>query len=231
MDMFYCFLLLFIIFIRYPFFLSFIFSFIKENKILLTGNTLILIAHPDDDYFFFYPLIQNYKTLLKGTLTIICLSKCNKIREEEIKKVCKIKKINLKFSNLIDNKNWNPLINLEINKIKRFCNKKNIKNIFTFSKKGVTNHKGHIFCYKVIYKIKLKVKKFYLEDLSLFSKYIFPIYSNNNMLEYFIINNSLFQYFSAFKDIYYYKSQITWYRILNILFSRYFLINKFIKDI
>jgi N-acetylglucosaminylphosphatidylinositol deacetylase len=121
-------------------------------------ETLIIIAHPDDEVMFFLPSIR-FLAKNNKKVRIMCLSNGNfnglgKLREEEFENVCKILKIEdrvlVNNPNLQDdlNKKWDIEDVSQV--IKSYLEKDNniekIGSIITFDERGVTNHPNHISC-------------------------------------------------------------------------------------
>jgi hypothetical protein len=123
-------------------------------------ETLIIIAHPDDEVMFFLPTIR---FLLKNNVKvrIMCLSNGNfnglgVVREEEFENVCKLLKIEDRV--LVNDSNLQDDIRIKWSSehvsqiIKEYLEKDNnldkIGSIITFDEKGVTRHPNHISCHE-----------------------------------------------------------------------------------
>ena len=123
-------------------------------------ETLIIIAHPDDEVMFFLPTIR---FLLKNNVKvhIMCLSNGNfnglgVVREEEFENVCKLLKIEDRV--LVNDSKLQDDIRIKWNSehvsqiIKEYLEKGNnldkIGSIITFDEKGVTSHPNHISCHE-----------------------------------------------------------------------------------
>jgi hypothetical protein len=130
--------------------------FNKANEAV--KETLIIIAHPDDEVMFFLPTIR-FLAKNNKKVRIMCLSNGNfyglgKLRQEEFENVCKLLKIEDRV--LVNNQNLQDDINKkwEIEDvsqvIKLYLEKDNniekIGSIITFDERGVTNHPNHISC-------------------------------------------------------------------------------------
>lgn len=121
-------------------------------------ETLLIIAHPDDEVMFFTPTLK-FLTLNNCKLRILCLSNGNfygegKIREDEFSKVCTHLKIDFEVLNddkLQDNikLHWDEqYISQKINEfMKKDSNFEKIGSIITFDENGVTKHPNHISCH------------------------------------------------------------------------------------
>ncbi|ELA41198.1 uncharacterized protein VICG_01797 [Vittaforma corneae ATCC 50505] len=191
----------------------------SRNSVL--ENSMLLIAHPDDESMFFSPfLFYNTPNI------ILCLSNGDfnlqgGKREEEMQRLCKQRGWSLKILGYRDGNEWN--VDRIIVDMLDTCIKYNIRNVITFDQNGVSGHKNHISCYKAAKKLNRLLRnqhlKFYcLKSVSAFEKYIYsfgkstheiPIYS------WFGMQNMLFH-----------NSQLAWFRYLYIFFSNYMYFNE-----
>ena len=179
---------------------------------------------------FFYPTIKNIKE--SNNIHFICLSNGNyegqgNIREKELNNL--LLKLNLnKLLILNFEDNINKFWNIEkIEKIiKEYINQNNIDILITFDKKGISYHPNHISCFLGIQNIK-NVDIFSLETVPFYRKYIsfFDIF-NIKKKDTIFLNYNIIELF-YFMSIHW--SQLTWYRLLFILLSRYSFINILIK--
>ena len=207
-------------------FIKFIFY---KNSNIKGKNILLLTAHPDDEIMFFFPTIKNLK---HNNLHLLCLSNGNyenigKIREKEIKKICQLLNFkNLSIENFEDNINlfWNTKKIQE--KVDKYIQKYNIDILITFDEKGVSYHPNHISCNIGTYKTK-EVEIFNLETVYFYRKFIgyFDIFNIQN-------NDTVFFNFNFLQVLYYMNvhwSQMKWYRVLFLFFSRYSYVNNLKK--
>lgn len=187
-----------------------------ENSTL--NNSLLLIAHPDDESMFFSPFL-----FYNSPNIILCLSngENGNVRKDELKNLCKTRKWNCEVLNFKDGGNWdqNRIIYCVIN----VCIKFNIKNIVTFDEYGISGHKNHISCYKAMLKLKKLLKipllNFYcLKSMNLFEKYGFLIQNPTHQLP-------IYSFFSI-RNMLYHKSQLIWFRYFYILISNCMNYNK-----
>lgn len=197
--------------------------FFRSKKSVSEENTLIVIAHPDDEIMFFSPFILNIRNAF-----VLCLSG-NKERKNELKRVINLLKFKFLCMNFKDNSDWNDKLICLI--IKLICKKHKFSRIVTFDGYGVSGHKNHISCYKAVKllsKVKFLGSKIYilfLRSVNLFQKYVF-FFSKSEM----IFTNSFLQYFYAIKIMFCYKSQLVWFIILYLIFSNFMLVNVFDKE-
>ena len=158
-------------------------------------NSILLIAHPDDESMFFTPLLSKTKPF------IYCLAGDDQIRNEELKNLCKNKKLKFKIDKFIDGENWNKNLIMK-NLINLINNKINSKiSIYTFDQNGVSGHKNHISCHLAVKKLEKIIEKIpilknninfhYLKSVNFFEKY-FIYFSPSNFTTPFF-KPSIFQ--------------------------------------
>lgn len=213
----------------YIFLLVFIYSVLKiffVHKSIRNKKILLLTAHPDDEIMFFYPTI---KELCKcNDLYLLCLSngdyeKIGNIRENELKKLCKLIKFkNYKISYFEDNINKFWDINMVEDEIIKYININGIDILITFDERGISSHPNHISCYLGTKNIK-NIDVFYLETVNIYRKFI-------SLLDVINLNKDdiVFTNINLFQILYYmtiHWSQMKWYRCLFLIFSRYTYIN------
>ena len=199
-----------------------------EETTIKNKKILYLIAHPDDEIMFFYPSINNL--IKNNNLHLICLSngnyeKLGEERKEELHKVCKSLGIQrLEILNFIDHPElfWNYNVINEL--ITDYLQKNEIDILITFDKDGISHHPNHISCFYGIKNIE-KINVMCNETVSIYRKFLmfFDIFNVQN-------NKILFYNFNILNVIYYmcmHQTQLKWYRILFIIFSRYSYINSF----
>ena len=236
-------LLLPILICSFPFLLTF-FTFYYKQK--LPGTTLFVTAHPDDEFMFFGPLLLNSEnpfvlSLSKG------LSGNNFDQDQrvlELNNGCQ--KIGLKNHCFVDesnklkdgfNETWKPEIIKEI--VINYCKKIKPDRIITFDNKGVSGHPNHISVSRGILQNKEEIKEYlenekeikelktgfwitkYFGPISLFVECIINLFSPNKRKSFFIIPIEHFINGTLFQAYYEHKSQITWYRNLYLIFSKF----------
>jgi N-acetylglucosaminylphosphatidylinositol deacetylase len=129
-----------------------------KEELSAVKEVLLLTAHPDDEVMFFTPTLR--ALLAQGIkIRLLCLSNGNfdglgRIREVELKNVCKTLAIELEITD--DDKlkddirhKWDS--ELVATKLTEYMNKDSnldkIGTIITFDEYGITNHPNHISCY------------------------------------------------------------------------------------
>lgn len=236
------------------------YKYIKQNETLNKKNiqfkkSLLLIAHPDDELFFFLPLV-----LLLKNLTIISLTSGNQfqknfniIRFKEFQKSSKVFKFNFIIFNNKDLSKNDYLENMDkiIKSLKKIILKEKFEAVYTFNSKGCSGHKAHISCFHIVTGIIKKMKTessvintenkensknldkkqnitdFYvLKDLNFEEKYLKNTKTDNKNI---IIKSKKIRIKLILKIINIYWSQMNWYRLLYLIFSNYLITNTLIK--
>lgn len=117
--------------------------------------------------------------------------------------------------------------------------KKNISEVFTFDKYGVSGHSNHKDLHKAIYELYCDEQKrnlfhlYTLHSSRLISKYTGPF----SLIKVFSskvqrsrqINIIQFNPFQTLRYLKYHRSQLTWYRILYSICSQYNYLNQWIQ--
>lgn len=213
-----------------------------ENKVL--NDSLLLIAHPDDESMFFSPF------LFYNSPYILCLSKCevyNKktTRQKELETLCKSRNWNFECLDYVDAGDWSEY-KIAID-VLTYCVNHNIKNIITFDKDGVSSHKNHISCHKAMKRLQNHLNLFLKNDLKSFqhdsnNKSIskgnqllsFHYLKSVNLIEKYILSlkrpsykipvHSIF----GLENMLHHKSQLIWFRYIYILLSNYMNFNEIV---
>ncbi|EOB12052.1 N-acetylglucosaminyl-phosphatidylinositol de-N-acetylase [Nosema bombycis CQ1] len=194
------------------------FTYEKPN---VSGNYLLLIAHPDDESMFFAPTLMN----LRGRIRIICLSKGDymsdgEVRSKEMINLCSKYRFELIFGNLKDNHDWDPQDIVNILFVTYLLDP--FKILITFDSHGVSGHKNHISCYygaKSFSKL-VPCRTMFLKSTNLISKY--GVLYNSSKLTYTL---SFRQYFNSIIMMSYHYSQLKWFRLIYMAFSNYMSYN------
>lgn len=217
------------------------------------NDTLLIIAHPDDETMFFGPTIINLIERDRN-LTILCLSDGNANnlgakRIRELNEVVKAFGPRVSF-NIIDNIGIVDGMNVEwdadvLSKIIGEYIKSNRleeETVITFDSYGVSGHPNHRSIYKALLSLANQLKSerrtnyFVLESVSIWRKYIsfldtliikvLQSLSKNNSTSQKVIlainfsENALLRQVLALHE-----SQMEWFRLLYMTFSRYMFIN------
>lgn len=201
--------------------------FVKNSSQL--NNCLLLIAHPDDESMFFTPFLYHNKPF------VLCLSDGNfykqgKQRKLEMENLCTFRKLKSKILNYQDNEDWDflkisqDLLNVMI--------EFNINEIVTFDKHGISGHKNHISCHKAVSYLHNLAEicnedQNYLQVYFLKSKNLIQKYGIDLSTPEIFFSTSLFD-ISGITNMLFHKSQLTYYRILYIVFSNYMIYNDFL---
>jgi len=217
----------------------------KFTKELPNANrVLFLIAHPDDEVMFFGPVFINLIQRIKNHVYVLCLSDGNfegqgSQRQGELWRSCKklgMLEANitmLKFDELKDSASVDWSIDLVTRVVENHVISHSIDTVITFDEGGVSGHTNHVACYKAVKKLFAQpepppdVRAFLLESVNIFRKYclvIFDIFVSNHYSEYVYVVNWA-QRSNVVAGMKCHSSQLTWYRYLYLIFSRYIIVN------
>ena len=214
------------------------------NKPSFNGNTLIVIAHPDDECMFFAPTILALSNRISQNVYVLCLSNGNysglgEKRGSEFFNSLQALGIPSENGILVNdpglqdgpNNNWNHILILE--KIVKTIQTFDILNLLTFDEYGVSGHINHCAIAKSILRDNVRlsnVNVHFLQSVNIIRKYlgILDILSILYMPKKSItFTTDLACLIKTHFAMYSHHSQYTWYRILYILYSRYVYINQF----
>lgn len=206
------------------------------------NHLLVVSAHPDDESMFFAPSILHFRRKKKN-ISILCLSTGNYYhlgsqRKLELVNSCNILGIPEKNVKIIDDscfaddpsRIWNE--ELVARTILQHIGNINPDVVLTFDQFGITGHNNHISVYSGCRKILQEgrvpngVTFMTLETTSLLRKYIsfLDIPLSITLASNFYIA-PLADVICAQRAMVLHWTQLTWYRTLYIIFSRYMLIN------
>lgn len=218
------------------------------------NNTLLVIAHPDDETMFFGPTIMNIIKINKY-ITILCLSG-DKQRKEELKSAANLlsPQIQIHFSKLntftdVQNKGWDRhKVKLEIQHVIKSYNQDgestgSFDSLITFDEHGISSHEHHKSLFKAVAEKPNELfwpksmKILTLKTVSLFRKYLSLIEANyyclisylnlktSSSTKKFSLVINLDRYQVVRKALMLHRSQMVWFRLLYLNFSRYMFIN------
>mmetsp|Transcript_60294 Transcript_60294/g.142047 ORF Transcript_60294/g.142047 Transcript_60294/m.142047 type:complete len:283 (+) Transcript_60294:42-890(+) len=231
-------------------------SYSRSNKLRLSAegskkNTLLLIAHPDDEAMFFVPTIEALKP--HETVYVLCLSNgdfdgLGKTREVELLKSCKHLNIPEERVLIVDDPGLQdgPMNVWDVEHVAEFLlpfiARHSISALVTFDGYGVSGHPNHIALYAAVLqllrstKLSPNLRVFVLESVPLFRKFIGPLavleHEVSSMLsgrtsaqEDDVITASLLDLPLVARSLFAHRSQAAWFRWLFILFGRYSFFN------
>lgn len=205
-------------------------------------RVLFVTAHPDDECMFFAPAIQRF--LANGReVYLLCLSVGDfygngSKRITELKSSAAVLGINTKNLYIVNKTGLpdHPHVEWDIRLIAELIVEKvvdlHIDVIVSFDSYGVSGHRNHVSIWRALeYFSKAKKAKrvcifrllsvnTVLKYTSLFSMMLLPFYKHTAK----IISNPK-QVWNACQAMAAHKSQLTWFRILYILFSQYTIVN------
>ncbi|XP_072163592.1 N-acetylglucosaminyl-phosphatidylinositol de-N-acetylase-like [Diadema setosum] len=208
---------------------------------------LFVIAHPDDECMFFAPSILTLNSNPDTVVHILCLSNGNYDgkgceREKELEGSCAILGISacnvtiLNKSELQDDPNvlWDADI---VGKhVLHQVVKCDAQMIITFDEDGISNHPNHIAAYRGVRKLVVErklpsgVRAFSLESIHILRRFVsfleipvsFVLSAIRGSKVLVLSPNGVLRAQKAMKA---HASQFVWFRRLNIIFSRYLVIN------
>ncbi|GFR90710.1 phosphatidylinositol glycan anchor biosynthesis, class L [Elysia marginata] len=215
-----------------------------KDSDLVKKKILILTAHPDDECMFFSPtIIYLSKT---SEVFVMCTTSGNyykkgEERKKELLESCKILGVADHNVQVLDNSAFpddpNAVWDLALlgNEMRATINRFQPDYVLTFDHHGVSGHSNHIFVSKAARQIVHRsnfshgaVKLLELETVGLLRKY-------TSFLELpFSLKGDLVTFVSPFTEILRaqkamcaHNSQMVWFRVLYVIFSRYMVINTF----
>ena len=240
-----------------PIFISFVWYLWRADMLPLSqckhlpisvSNVLLVTAHPDDESMFFGPTLINLKKR-ESNIFILCLSDGNHYghgdkRKQELLAAAKIFDISF-FDTVIPeepfpdgpNEVWDEkrIQSVVLDQIRRH----RINAIITFDTFGVSGHPNHKAVAESLSKFAktFDFEVYHLETVSILRKYLSFI-----DLLFTCFSMSIFGYEGRYFELVSvsdvqriksglreHKSQMVWFRSLYMMFSRYFMINTFIK--
>ncbi|PIK49282.1 putative N-acetylglucosaminyl-phosphatidylinositol de-N-acetylase [Apostichopus japonicus] len=220
----------------------------KKNFVPHQINILFVIAHPDDECMFFGPSLLNAGyNKANCRVSLLCLSEGNFYgegdrRRKELFQSCEVFGIHWKDVKIVDHCDLqdNPAafwdVNLVAKEILKVVKNKKINQIITFDCFGASGHKNHISVYRgarhlvVGHHLPKGMRVSSLETVSLFRHYItfldLPFSLMSAALRGSrVILSSPMEVWTAQRAMKAHWSQFVWFRVLNILFSRYLVVN------
>ena len=206
----------------------------------LNKRILFVTAHPDDESMFFGPTIRYFRTA--SQVFLLCLSTGNyeglgEARAQEL--MLSVRKLgirsdNVKISDRTDlpdspTVKWNSAtVAKEVASFVKLCEP---DIIITFDSSGVSGHVNHVATSEGVrhaagnQMLGENVLLYQLDSVNLFRKY-------SSFLDCFLSSSSNVYNIASFRDIVNiqsamksHRSQMTWFRKLYVVFSRYMVVN------
>jgi N-acetylglucosaminylphosphatidylinositol deacetylase len=212
----------------------------------MRGNTLLVIAHPDDECMFFGPAIISFMRQKRGRdkFMILCLSngdqsggQSGEIRQQELFRAARIlglspSDVTVTLSeHLKDGRDWSEILITNI--VHQHCEKNSIRNIITFDEYGVSGHKNHISIFHAAKNVP-GITLFALESVSIFRKYMSILDLPSSLMLNYVVPVKSWIEIIPFADqkivaaaLHQHVSQMVWFRRLYSYFSRFLFINTF----
>ena len=222
-------------------------TFQAQSKVILNQyvkKLMVVTAHPDDEVMFFAPSIFSLVEMYgKENIYLLCFSNGNyygegKTREKEMVSCCRQLGISPGNMAILNDerfpdhpaKTWNKN---DLCTIIEQCGEKfGADTVLSFDKYGVSGHNNHKDVHQSVVALK-QLTRLILSDVSIFRKYssIFDVFFTVFM-NYFSVDSSVLVFLNlpwdvlrSYMAMHCHKSQLTWYRKLYFLYSRYLLVN------
>lgn len=217
--------------------LIFIFSplilirWISSRRTSQYGNSLLVIAHPDDECLFFSPILLS----LSSNIYILCLSNGNNHRSDELRRSCE--RLRIQGYKIIDDQihlkdsqtvSWPS--DAILGHVKQAIRQWDISTIISFDQYGVSGHRNHISIYYALLNLRQygRIRFLSLESVPIYRKYLTIV----ELLMYKSTERNCFilpacDWFLPHRAMFEHRSQLVWFRYLYLCFSRYIWINHF----
>ncbi|ORX62205.1 LmbE-like protein [Hesseltinella vesiculosa] len=213
-------------------------------------NTLLLIAHPDDECMFFGPTLMSIRANSPKTkIHVVCLSTGDAVglgdqRKKELKRSCHVFGIAPGHVRTFDHKDlrdgmknrWPPKLIADL--VKEVIDKYRIDTVITFDDFGVSGHLNHQAAYHGIQeylRTHAYLQVYKLKSISLVRKYIGIVDVLFVKAQQLIVRpptapwisiSSPPAYLQTHKAMRQHRTQLVWFRWLYVTFSRYMYINE-----
>ena len=205
---------------------------------------LVVIAHPDDECMFFSPCLQ-FLAVRNFELHCLCLTNGNYYGRGDVREIELVNSLSvfnfprqniycLNSDSFFDDphQNWNPSSVSEsvLHHIRKI---QNLKIVVTFDSLGVSGHSNHCDIRRAVSNLPAEIRKkieFYeLVTCSVARKYITVLDSLFALINLFLRRTDILIVafpWIGYKAMLQHKSQLTWFRLLYIIFSKYMVINE-----
>lgn len=213
----------------------------KLSRLMLQGDALLVIAHPDDEAMFFAPFLE-YAKRINVQVHILCLSTGNaaglgRIREKELTGSAKHFGVSAQNVEIIDHPNlqdgfandW-PAETIQSFIAQYIAVVGSIRTIVTFDDRGVSDHPNHIAVCRGARGFAQHNRNVVLLELvtkSLWIKYIGALSVLLPRREASSVAIHPMHCLSSFTGMKFHASQLAWFRYLYLLFSSYSVQNEF----
>lgn len=211
----------------------------------IRGNTLLVIAHPDDECMFFGPTVISFLKQRRGRekFLILCLSNGDyggqngEERQQEFFRAARVlglvaADVTVTLSDRMkDGRDWSEVLITNI--VHQHCEKNAIRNIITFDEFGVSGHKNHVSVFHAVKNVP-GITLFALESVSIFRKYASILDLPFSLMLNYVLPSKPWTEIISSTDreivvtaLFQHQSQMVWFRRLYSYFSRYLFINSF----
>ena len=201
------------------------------------GNTLLVIAHPDDECLFFSPTLLS----LRQSTYLLCLSNGSNQRSEELRRSAghlRIKDLQIIDDPIYlqDSQTVDWAAEAILGHVQRAIRLWKISTVISFDQGGVSGHRNHSAIYFALLRLPRPsaVQFLSLDSVPIYRKYFasldlllvwFFFSSADERRRTFLLPST--ECFTAHRAMFEHRSQLVWFRYLYVLFSRYIWINQF----
>ena len=205
--------------------------FISSSVFSHSGNSLLVIAHPDDECLFFSPILLS----LSSNIYILCLSNGNNHRSDELRRSCE--RLRIQGYKIIDDQihlkdsqtvTWPS--DAILGHVKQAIRQWDISTVISFDQNGVSGHRNHTSIYYALLNLRHYggIRFLSLESLPIYRKYftLIDLIMNKSTKEICFVLPAK-DCFLPHRAMFEHRSQLVWFRYLYLLFSRYIWINNF----
>ncbi|KAI5189419.1 N-acetylglucosaminylphosphatidylinositol deacetylase [Nematocida minor] len=204
-----------------------------KTDIVSTFRYFLIIAHADDESMFFGPFITQVVRRRIPLSIVVCTDGgkggCPHERKQEMIKLSRDHKIPVYFLDYPDGELENtPELQKKVHTLFKLTNS---TQIVTFDEHGVSSHRDHKACYMLGMSLARKESRtmYALKSLNLIEKYAFLLSKPRNSADTVVVKCTFHETLRNRMRMFYYPSQMAWFRYLYVIFSSYMDYNVFIK--
>ncbi|CDW52858.1 PIG-L domain containing protein [Trichuris trichiura] len=213
-------------------------------------TVLLVIAHPDDECMFFAPTLLNLRRISCHVI-VVCLTSggykhSREVRQIELRNSCRLLGVPEEDVLILDDNRFpdHPTISWDQGCVTSLLEKimisRKIDVVFTFDQFGISGHLNHCsihssFCQLLRqHRMPKETSLYVLDTVSLVRKYagIFDfvlIFAQYGLSDKLCFINSPIDALLSCQAMSMHGSQLVWFRLLYLLYSRYMFINQFTR--
>ncbi|KHJ40617.1 N-acetylglucosaminyl-phosphatidylinositol de-N-acetylase domain protein [Trichuris suis] len=233
-------------------------SYVKHQRVKLsrlvqdfTNKTILLVtAHPDDECMFFAPTLLNLRRM-SCHIIVVCLTSggyrhSREVRKLELHNSCRLLGVPKEDVLVLDDNRFpdNPMISWDQDCVTSLLEKimisRNVDVVFTFDQFGVSGHLNHCSIHRSFrqllqqHRMPKDARLYVLDTVSLVRKYsgIFDfvlVLPQCGLSDKLCFINSPIDALRSCHAMSMHGSQLAWFRLLYLLYSRYMFINQFTR--